>query len=257
MPDIPASAVASLRARTGVSILQCQKALEEAGGDEEKAIEILRSKGEAQAVKKADREQGEGYIFSASDGGKVAMVLVKCETDFVSRGDDFQAFGNELAKLALNEGEDAVRGAKEKFNEAVQKMGENITLGDVNVVEGETIGCYVHTNGKIGVIVSLKGGSVELARYVAMHAAAMNPLYISPDDVPEDVIKREEVVWKEQLKAEGKPEEIMDKILIGKEKKFREENALLKQEFVKNPEQTIEQYLGDASIDSYLRVSVI
>jgi len=205
MSDVSASAVASLRARTGVSMMECQKALTESKGDEEKAIDILRSKGEASAVKKAGREQGEGYIFSKSDDGKVAIILLKCETDFVSRGDDFQAFGNELAELAFTEGEDAVRSAEDKINEAVQKMGENITLGDVNVVEGETIGCYVHTNGKIGVVVTLKGGSAELARDVAMHAAAMNPSYISPEDVPADDVKREAVIWKEQLKSEGKP----------------------------------------------------
>jgi len=254
--SIDASLVASLRSRTGVSILECQKALEEAGGDEEKAIELLRKRGAAQAVKKAAREQSEGLIFIAQEEGKVALVLLRCETDFVARNEDFQALGNELAALALSDGEEAVRNANDKITAAVQQLGENITLGDVNVIEGETLGTYVHTNSKIGVVVSLNGGTTELAKEVAMHTAAMNPSFVTPDDVPADTIEKEKGMWKEQLKKDGKPDEIIEKIILGKEKKFREESALTTQPFVKNPEQTIGQLLGDASVTSYMRMSV-
>ena len=256
MSDIPASAVASLRARTGVSILECKKALEESGGNEEQAIEILRKRGAAQAVKKAARDQSEGLVFCAAEGGQVALVQLKCETDFVARNEDFQALGQELAQLALREGADAGKGASEQIAAAVQKLGENISIGDVAVVEGGTVGYYLHTNGKIGVAIALNGGSPEIAKDVAMHAAAMNPAYVSPEDVPAEAVAKEKEIWTEQLAKEGKPAQIVEKIMLGKEKKFREENALIKQAFVKNPEQTISQYLGDATIARYVRISV-
>lgn len=256
MADISAAAVASLRSRTGVSIIQCKKALEEAGGDEEKAIEILRSKGEAQAVKKADREQKEGYIFTATDGKKTVLLAVHCETDFVSRSDDFQKFGSELASLALTSGDGFADASKESVSQAVQQLGENISVGAVHVVEGSTVGTYVHTNGKIGVLVSLAGGSLDQAKDVAMHAAAMNPLFVTPEEVPAETVEKEKAIWTEQLKGEGKPAEIMAKIMIGKEKKFREENALVTQNFVKNPDQTVQAFLGGATVEKYVRMSM-
>ena len=257
MSEINASAVASLRSRTGVSILECKKALEEAGGDEEKAIEILRSRGEAAAVKKADRDQGEGSVFIGTAGSSAAAVVVHCETDFVARGDDFKALGQEMADLAASEGEDAVKASAEtRMPEAVQKLGENISLGTVNRIEAGTVGSYVHTNGKIGVIIGLDGGTEEIAKDVSMHAAAMSPEYVSPEEVPAEAVEKEKEIWAEQLKGEGKPEEIIEKIMVGKEKKFREENALLKQDFVKNPEQTIEAYLDGASVTQYVRVAI-
>lgn len=257
MSEISASAVASLRSRTGVSILECKKALEEAGGDEEKAIEILRSRGEAAAVKKADRDQGEGSIFIGSADGKSAIVVIHCETDFVARSDNFKAIGQEMADLAAAEGADAAKQAGEtKMPEAVQQLGENISLGEVTVIEGSVLGSYVHTNAKIGVVVGLDGGSAEIAKDVAMHAAAMSPEYVTPEEVPEETVAKEKEIWTEQLKGEGKPDEIVEKIMIGKEKKFREENALIKQDFVKNPEQTIEQFLDGASVVEYVRVAI-
>jgi elongation factor Ts len=256
MADISAAAVASLRARTGVSILECKKALEEAGGDEEKAIEILRKRGEAQVVKKADRAQGEGYIFLAEGSGKAALVMLRCETDFVSRSDAFQVIGKELAELALAKGEAAEDEIKEKIAAAVQQLGENITLGELKVVEGSTLGHYVHTNGKLAVVVALEGGSVEAAKDAAMHATAMGPSYVSPEEVTAEAVAKEKEIWTEQLKKEGKPPEIQEKIMIGKEKKFREENALLTQAFVKDPSKTVQAYLGSAKVTGYVRMSV-
>ncbi|TSC79033.1 MAG: elongation factor T [Candidatus Peregrinibacteria bacterium Gr01-1014_25] len=257
MSPVSASAVSHLRARTGVSILACKEALEEANGDEEKAIELLRKRGIAQAAKKAERAQTEGRIFSAEAGGKAALVLLRCETDFVARADAFTALGNALAQEAL-QGETAARAlADAKIPEAVQALGENVSLDEVAVAAAPVVGTYVHTNGKVAVLVGLSGGSREAARDVGMHAAAMSPQYRSPDEVSEDIIAKEKEIWREQLKKEGKPEAMFDKIMIGKEKKFREENALVKQPFVKDPSKTIEQYLGSAQVTAYVRLSVL
>ncbi len=255
--NISASAIASLRARTGVSISACKEALEEAGGDEEKAIELLRKRGLSQAAKKAAREQAEGLAFIAEDSSKIAIVLMRCETDFVARDDNFQKTGNDIVDALLKEGEAAAKTKAETLiPELVQKLGENITLGEMHVVEGATLGSYLHSNAKIAVGIALEGGSKDHARDLAMHAAALSPKVVSPDEVTADLVEKEKEIWKEQLKTEGKPEAMWDKIMMGKEKKFREESALLKQNFVKDPSKTIEQHLGDAKVTKYVRVSV-
>lgn len=255
--NISASAIASLRARTGVSISACKEALEEAGGDEEKAIELLRKRGLSQAAKKAAREQAEGLAFVAEANGKIAVVLLRCETDFVARDDNFQTTGKAIVDTLVSSGEDAAKKkAEEMVPELVQKLGENITLGEMHLVEGGTVGAYLHSNAKIAVVVALDGGSKDHARDVAMHAAALSPKVVSPEEVTDDLVAKEKEIWAEQLKGEGKPEAMFDKIMIGKEKKFREESALLKQPFVKDPSMTVEQYLGDAKVTKYVRVSV-
>ena len=257
MTTVSASAVSSLRSRTGVSILECKNALEEASGDEEKAIENLRKRGIVQAAKKADREQKEGAVFIDEGDGKAAVVFVQCETDFVARDDNFQSLGASLAVALRTGGEEAVKttGA-EQITAMVQKLGENISVGEMHVIEAGTIGTYVHGNGKIGVVIGLDGGTVDIAKDVAMHAAAMSPSYVSPDEVPDEEVVKERDIWTEQLAKAGKPAEIMDKIMTGKEKKYREENALISQDFVKDPSMTIEKYLDGASVTSYVRVAV-
>lgn len=257
MPPISASAVSSLRARTGVSILACKEALEEAQGDEERAIEILRKRGIAQAAKKAGRDQLEGLVFLKEQGNVAAVLQLRCETDFVARDSAFQAVGNELCTTLLQKDLPAAEKlAGETLPQLVQKLGENIAAGDWNRIEAPVLGTYLHSNAKIGVIVGLEGGTVQQARDAAMHAAAMNPLYVSPDDVPASMIEKEKEIWREQLAKEGKPAQIMDKIMLGKEKKFREENALLTQPFVKDPSKTVGGYLGNAKVTAYVRVSV-
>ena len=256
-PTISAQAVASLRARTGVGMLAVKQALEEAAGNEEKAIEILRKRGMAQAVKKAERDQRDGAVFIAEGGNKAAIVCLKCETDFVSRGDAFRTIGQELADALLNNGDAKAKAlADEKIPAAVQQLGENISLASMEIIEALMLGTYVHSNAKIGVVIGLDKGTVEQARDVAMHAAAMNPLYRVPEDVTADVIAKEKEIWTEQLAKEGKPAQIMEKIMLGKEKKFREENALVKQPFVKDTTKTVEQYLGGAKVVAYVRVAV-
>lgn len=257
MADTSTAAISSLRSRTGVSILECKKALDEAGGDEERAIELLRKSGAAQAAKKATRDQSEGLIFVDEENGTAAIVFLRCETDFVARDDNFISLGKELASTLRSEGEEATKAlAEEKVTAAVQKLGENISLGEMSRLESSVLGYYVHSNGKIGVVVCLEGGSPDIARDVAMHAAAMNPSFVTPEDVPEEDVNKEKEIWKEQLAKEGKPEEIMEKIMIGKEKKFREENALTTQEFVKDPSKTVGQLLDGATISHYVRLSV-
>lgn len=257
MTTISASLVASLRTRTGVSILECKKALEEANGDEEKAIELLRKRGIAQASKKAAREQSEGSVFADEGDGAAALVFLKCETDFVARDDTFKALGKELVETLRKDGMEAAQAlAESKLPNAVQKLGENITLGEMHRIEAATLGYYVHSNGKIGVLIGMESGDADTAKDVAMHAAAMNPEYVSPDDVTTEAVESERNIWKEQLATEGKPAEIMEKIMIGKEKKFREENALLTQDFVKDPSITVQKYVNGATISEYVRISV-
>lgn len=256
MPVSP-STVSSLRSRTGVGILACKEALEEAKGDEEKAIELLRKRGIAQAAKKAARDQAEGLIFLREGEGKAALLLLRCETDFVARDDNFQTLGKHLVGTLFTEGQAAMENeATTALPALVQKTGEHISIGEAHVLEAPVLGCYLHTNAKIGVAVGLQSGTKELARDAAMHAAAMNPLYVRPEEAPQDLLIKEREIWAAQLAKEGKPPQIQEKIMMGKEKKFREEHALLAQAFAKDPTKTVGQHLGGAEVTAYVRVSV-
>lgn len=254
---VSASAVSSLRSRTGVGILACKEALEEAQGDEEKAIELLRKRGIAQSAKKAARDQAEGLIFLQEGNGKAALLLLRCETDFVARDENFQTLGKRLADILFLKGQKIMEAdAAAALPALIQKTGENISLGLAQTIEAPVLGCYLHTNGKIGVAVGLRSGARELARDAAMHAAAMNPLYVRPEEAPADLLAQERDIWAAQLAKEGKPPQIQEKIMIGKEKKFREEHALLSQPFAKDPTKTVGQHLGGAEVMAYVRVSV-
>lgn len=259
MSPVSAADVAALRARTGVSILACKQALEEANGDQEMAIDILRKKGIAGAVKKADREQHEGAIFIAEDGVKAALVLIRCETDFVARSPAFLDFGRSIADHVLADGKDtAMSGMEPKVADIMQKLGENISISteDIHEVTAKSVGTYVHSNRKIGVVIGLDAdSSADLAKDVAMHAAAMNPQYVEPTEVPGSAVERERAIWDEQMKDDKKPAEIMEKIMQGKERKFREENSLTTQSFVKDQNQTVQQFLGNAKVTQYLRIT--
>ncbi len=255
--DISAASIQSLRARTGVSISAVKDALVEAGGDEEKAIELLRKRGIAQAAKKADREQGEGLVFLKEEGSRSVMCILRCETDFVARDENFAKTGEAIVTALFADGLDAAKAkAAELVPDLVQKLGENITADDMHAIEAPVIGSYLHSNRKIGVIIGLEGSTKETARDIAMHAAALSPRYVHPEEVGEDVLTKEKEIWQEQMKKEGKPEAMWDKIMMGKEKKFREENAITKQSFVKDPSKTVEQHLDGGKITTYVRVSV-
>lgn len=250
--------IKELRNATGVSMMACKKALEESDGDVEKAVDVLRKKGESKAADRAGASTAQGAIVVKSEGNKSAIVELQCETDFVAKGDDFLALAGEIADKLLNGEISPEDRDLPEIKDAVLKLGENIKIGKMAVVEGDNVGEYVHSNSKIGVLVSLKGGDSDTARDIAMHVAAMDPQVVSPDNVPDELVEKEKEIWADQLKSEGKPEEIIDKIMMGKEKKFREENALVKQAFVKDPEKLIEQILdeADAEIEKFLRFAI-
>jgi elongation factor Ts len=244
--------IKTLREKTGASLQACKKAIDEAGGDEAQAIDILRKKGEAKAAKRADNSTNEGVIVVVKEGNKAVMVKLGCETDFVAKNDDFVKAAEDLAKEILGQGEGY--DATEYIQQLNVKMGEKVELAAAKHFEGNVIGDYVHSNGKVAATVVLSEGDEDTARDIAMHITAMNPIVISPDEVSEDLVVKEKEIWKEQLQAEGKPAEIMDKIMAGKEKKFREESALIKQPFVKNPDQSIEDLLNGAEVISFARL---
>ncbi len=252
--EITAAQANELRKQTGVGMLACKKALEEANGDNEKAIEILRKRGEAKAAEKSERSTSQGGVALSGR----ALVKVLCETDFVAKNETFIAFAEDVAKKADTEGVEVAKAYFEKIKtDKIQEIGENMVLDAVEVVEGgTTVGSYLHTNRKVGTVVVLDGGTEEQARDVAMHATAMNPLVANIEDVPADLIAKEKEIATEQLKNEGKPEQIIEKILVGKIQKFCAERALVSQPFVKNPEQTVAQYLGSAKLVKFVRVEV-
>lgn len=251
---ISASEVKELREKTGAGLMACKKALTEANGNMEQAIDELRKKGAAKAASKSDRSTAEGVV--AISGRAVVKIL--CETDFVARNEQFVAFADELVKKAEADGVDAVKSYFEEVKgDKIQAIGENIVLDDVQVVEGgSVVGSYVHSNNKVGTLVALDGGDEELARDAAMHATAMAPIVANPEDVPAELIEKEKEIAREQLIAAGKPEKILDGIIAGKIKKFCAERALTSQPFVKNPDVTVGEHLGEAKLVTFIRVEI-
>lgn len=263
MAEITAELVKKLRDATGISLIKIKNALVEADGDEAKAIEILRKSGEKDAAKKSDRTTSEGVVVAKTTNGgkKAAMVSILCETDFVARNPDFQALAEQIADIALAEGAEAAKQKGEELTQqAVTKIGEAIRMGDVHIEELEDgiIGSYIHGNKKIGVLVSLKTGEEEVARDLAMQVAALNPSVVHPHEVSDELVAQEAEIQREIIIKEGKPAEMAEKILEGKLKKFREEQALIKQSFVKDSSKTVEQHLAQAKaeIKRFLRLSI-
>ncbi len=246
--------IKSLRERTGVSMSACKSALEEAQGDEDKAIELLRKKGAAKAAERGDRLTSNGVVAVSQKDGKAAMISLACETDFVAKNADFLQKAQNLADKLLAEGEDA--DLSKELGDLNIAMGEKVEVKDKKVVSGGKIGSYIHLNNRIGVLLSMSGNNDELAKDLAMHVAALAPKTLSPDEISEEWVAKEREIWAEQLKQEGKPEQIVAKIMEGKEKKFREEFALLTQAFVKNPEQLVKDLLGGESIEGFWRFEV-
>ena len=250
--------IKKLREMTGVSMTVCKKALEETNGDFDEAINVMRKKGEAKAADRAERSTSNGCVNILSNDSHSSMTLLLCETDFVARGDDFVDLLDHVNAKLFN-GEITESDTElDIVKDAAIKLGEKLVIGGLKTYSDGIIGTYLHSNKSIGVLTKLEGGSVALAKDIAMHIAAMNPSVISPDEVSEESVLKEKEIWVEQLKNEGKPAEIIEKIMLGKEKKFREENALLKQAFVKNPEKTIEQLLSESSatIKEFTRFAV-
>ena len=238
--------IKELRDATGISVMQCKRALEEAEGDMKKALAILKKTSSDIALKKADREAKDGAVMVKSGNGKSVIVALHCETDFVSRNEDFTNLLSSLADKALAEGIEKMKeGAKELIDTMIQKTGENIQLGDAYLIEGSVLGNYVH-NAKLAVVVSLEGGNSELAKDIAMHIAAMKPEYISPDEISEDARKTITEIFQKEVASSDKPEEIKKKMLDGKIATYFKEKTLLEQPFIKNPDQTIGKLLETA-----------
>lgn len=255
---ITADQVKELRDRTGVSIMQCKNALEEAEGDMEKALIILKKKSSSIAMKKADRNAKDGMVIIKEAGNKALLLALHTETDFVAKNSDFVNLANQLAELALKEGIDAMKiKSLEMINEIVQKVGEKIELGRVEEVTGSIIGNYIHNN-KSAVIVSLSLGTKELARDIAMHIAAMKPAYTTKEEITEEDKKKVVEVFEKEVEASDKPEEIKKKMLEGKISTYFKEQTLMDQIFIKNPELTIETLLknNNAKLISFVYESI-
>jgi len=262
--------VKELRERTGAGMMECKKALVETNGDMEAAIESLRIHGLAQADKKASRVAAEGKIAMAvsGDGKQAVMVEVNCETDFVAKDDSFNAFAGAVAENALKEAPADVEalmatqingGSVEEARQAlISKIGENIQVRRfVRVSTDGTLGAYVH-GGKIGVLVDLAGGDEELARDLAMHVAALNPEFVSADDVPADTVAHEKEILIAQAQDSGKPAEIIEKMVEGRLRKHLSGITLLGQPFVKDGDITVEKLLkqSSASVKGFDRLAV-
>ena len=269
MAQITAALVKELRERTGAGMMDCKKALTAVEGDMDKAIDFLREKGLAAAAKKASRVAAEGVVASyVSEDGKVGVIVeINCETDFVAKTDNFKALVNAIAAhiAATNPADmDALMASEIEgktvsalVTESIAKIGENISVrrfARYEVSEG-VVAAYIHGGGKIGVLVNMQGGSAELGKDVAMHIAAANPSYLNREQVPASELEHEKEVLSEQARNEGKPEKIIEKMVIGRIQKFYKEVCLLDQEFVKDPDQTIAKLLkaNNAEVAEFAR----
>ena len=251
MAAISASMVKELRERTGLGMMECKKALVEADGDLELAIENLRKSSGMKAAKKAGRVAADGVVRVAVNGGQGTLLEVNSETDFVARDDNFSAFADQvIAEAGSTDSTDVAAlmdGDLESSRSAlVQKIGENITVRRIAKISASVVGAYVHSNEKIGVMIGLDGGSEELAKDIAMHVAAVNPMVVNPDDVDPAVIEKEKEIFAAQAENSGKPAEIIEKMIGGRIRKFLAEISLVEQPFVKNPDQTVGQLAKSA-----------
>ena len=256
--------IKELRERTGVGMSDCKNALVEANGDMDAAIDLLRKKGLAKAAKRAGNETSEGKIKIVTEGTTAYIAVVSCETDFVARNETFEAMMNhfiDIRKAAASD-EAALATAEElKASEYTLKVGENIQIRTLTKIEGDVLVSYVHSNYKNAAIIVAKAGSDEdKLKQVAMHVVAMNPTVLSPSDISDDVVAKEKdiqlAIMKEDPKNAGKPDEILTKIIEGKMTKFREENALLTQPFVVNPDQKVGEFIGTDTIVSFVRYAI-
>lgn len=268
MSNISAKLVKELRERTGAGMMECKKALIAAEGVIEKAAEEMRIFGQAKADKKASRVAAEGVIEVYAAYGRAILLEINSETDFVARDETFKAFAQEAVKAAHAANSKTIKevlAAKTSNGETVEearksliaKIGENIQVRRVKTVEANTLGVYIH-GSKIGVVVALEGGDEDLAKDIAMHVAAANPMVVSGDQVPADVVAKEKEIFTAQAKESGKPAEIIEKMIVGRIRKFLDEVALLGQDFVKDPAIKVEKLVKDkgAKVVNFIRLDV-
>lgn len=276
MSVITASIVNELRKKTGAGMMDCKKALQENDGDMEKAIDYLRKKGQKISANRADREAGEGAIIALTSDDQTYGVIVElnCETDFVAKNEDFVNLANAIAQVALTNKPADLEGLKalelngskiaDRLVDEIGKIGEKIELSSYEMIQGESVVSYIHMGNRIGVLVALNqsiSADVETAgKDVAMQIAAMNPVSLSKEDVPQEVIEREMEIGRDQARQEGKPENIIDKIAEGKLNKFFKESTLLNQDFVKDSSKSISKMLDEVSkgltVKSFKRVAL-
>ncbi len=263
---ITASEVNKLRQATGAGMMDCKKALVEAEGDFDKAVENLRKKGQKVAANRADRNSGEGAVLAKVNADNTAgvVVSVNCETDFVGKNDTYLALANQILDIALDKTslEDLLAAdfggmtIADKLTEQTGVIGEKIEIGGFKRVEGPFVGHYIHAGNRIATLVGLSAaldGAAEAAKNVAMQAAAMNPIALNEDGVDASVIEKEIEIAKDQLRQEGKPEAMLDNIAKGKIKRFFKDNTLVNQDFIKDSKQSVSQYIK--SVDASLEVT--
>ena len=268
---ITAQMVKELRDSTGAGMMDAKKALTETDGDMEAAVDWLRTKGLAKAAKKAGRTASEGLVAVAVANGKAIAIELNSETDFVAKNGDFQSMLTGFAQKALEVDDiDALKAAdmggksvETVLNEAIAVIGENMSLRRMAVLSGETVVSYVHNAaaegmGRIGVLVAIKGTDAALAKQIAMHVAATNPASLSEADLDPALVEREKNVLSEQARESGKPEAVIEKMIVGRMAKYFEEVTLLGQKFVINPDITVGQAAKDAGIEvvGFVRMSV-
>ncbi|MBL7840483.1 MAG: elongation factor Ts [Cyclobacteriaceae bacterium] len=276
MSTISAADVNKLRQMTGAGMMDCKKALTEAEGDFEKAIEILRKKGQKVSASRSDRDAKEGSVFvkTSSDNKEAVLIALNCETDFVGKNEEFQTLGKQIVETAFNKKpatKEALLNEKigdltinDKIVELVGKIGEKIEVSEYIHMKGEAIVPYIHAGSKLGVLVSLKGVNgkdvTEAGKDVGMQIAAMNPVAVDESQVDKSVIEKEMEIAKAQILAEGKPENMVEKIAQGKLNKFFKESTLLPQAFVKDNSKSVAQYLDSVSkgltVAEFKRVSI-
>ncbi len=272
--QVKAADVAKLRNATGAGMMDCKKALVEAEGDFDKAVEILRKKGQKVAAKRADRDSHEGAVLAVvnDDSTEGAAVSLNCETDFVAKNEDFVALAEKLANLALDYNtKDELLAAEfydgmnvgDKLLEQTGVIGEKIEIGTFEKLSAPYVGAYTHNGNKLAALVGLNknfDNAEEVAKNVAMHVVAMNPVALNEDGVDQSTIDKEVEIAKDQLRQEGKPEEMLDNIAKGKIKKFFKENTLVNQGYMGDNKESVTDYLksqgDDVEVVGYVRASV-
>jgi len=264
--EIKASQVKELRDMTGVAMMDCKKALVECEGDIEKALDLLRSNSALKAEKKSSRVAADGILVVSVNEDYATLVELNSETDFAAKDANFLSFGEKvkeyISKNKIFEASALKESSLEDDRKAlVQTIGENIQIRRVVTLEFDSsmnIGIYIHSDSKLGSLVVTKDGSDEIAKDIAMHVSAFNPLCLSQDDIDKDVLEREKAIYQNQAQDSGKPQDIMDKMVDGKIKRFLSEVSLISQNFVKDPDITVQEYLekGGATIVEFARLKV-
>ena len=251
--------ISHLRKMSGAGMMDCKKALEEANGDFEKAMEIIRKKGQAVAAKRSDREASEGCVLAADNGDFAAVVALKCETDFVAKNAEFVALTQEILNVAMNNKpatkEELLaspladgRSIQDHITDRIGVTGEKMELGEYEFVTGASTISYIHPGNKLATVVAFNvAPEHQMARDVAMQVAAMNPVAVRPDEVPQHIIDQELEIARDKAREAGKPENLLDRIAQGSLQKYYKENTLLQQEFIKDARLSIEQYLHSAN----------